>query len=142
MCLTIVFSVQDGIVDDVTNLLKDLYDSTKSVEKKSDQDNDDALPELIVKDFDEEQIWQELELQNAARFKQLSNTIKKFKKDDLLLLDRLNGDFFFFLLFMNCHIVLVRNSIAEFRQPSCSIISQLKLFKTRIDFQFFFYDFF
>lgn len=81
------FSVQLNTAEDTTDLLKQLYDTTKNVESKlDDNDDDDALPELIVKDFDEEQIWQELELQNAARFKRLANHIKKFTKSDLILL--------------------------------------------------------
>lgn len=80
-------SVQTDITEDTTNLLKQLYDTTKSAEKKTD---DDALPELIVKDFDEEQIWQELELQNSARFKLLANTIQKFTKNDLVYIKNSN----------------------------------------------------
>lgn len=45
--------------------LKGLYDFTKCVE--DGLPSGDALPELIVQGFDEEQIWQELELQNEAR---------------------------------------------------------------------------
>lgn len=85
------FSVQLNTAEDTTELLKQLYDTTKNVESKLDNDDDDALPELIVKDFDEEQIWQELELQNAARFKRLANHIKKFTKSDLILLDHLDN---------------------------------------------------
>lgn len=69
-------------------MLKQLYDTTKSAETKTD---DSALPELIVKDFDEEQIWQELELQNSARFKLLANTIQKFTKNDLVLVNKSDG---------------------------------------------------
>lgn len=74
-------------------MLKQLYDTTKSVEKKTD---DDALPELIVKDFDDEQIWQELELQNSARFKLLANTIQKFTKNDLVYVNNSSGKSFEF----------------------------------------------
>lgn len=84
-------SVQTNITEETTNLLKQLYDTTKSVEKKTD---DDALPELIVKDFDEEQIWQELELQNSARFKLLANTIQKFTKNDLVYIKNTTGKSF------------------------------------------------
>lgn len=79
--------------EETTQLLKQLYDTTKSIETKLDNNDDDALPELIVKDFDEEQIWQELELQNAARFKRLANHIKKFTKSDLIFLDQFNGEY-------------------------------------------------
>jgi len=55
--------------------------------------DDESLPELIVKDFDEEQIWQELELQNSARLKLLTNTIQKFTKSELVLLNEYNGKY-------------------------------------------------
>lgn len=74
-------------------MLKRLYDATKTIEVKIDNTEDDALPELIVEDFDEEQIWQELELQNSARCKFLANTIKKFTKKDLVFLDTSDGMF-------------------------------------------------
>lgn len=53
---------QENITDTVKGLVKNLYDITKLCEKK--YAGSTALPELIVKSFDEEQIWQELELQN------------------------------------------------------------------------------
>lgn len=71
--------------------MKQLYDTTKSIETKSDNANDDTLPELIVQDFDEEQIWQELELQNSARLKLLANTMRGFTKNDLIYLDESNS---------------------------------------------------
>jgi len=55
--------------------------------------NDESLPELIVEDFDEEQIWQELELQNSARLKLLTNTIQQFTKSELVLLNEYNGKY-------------------------------------------------
>lgn len=85
--------VQTNFTEETTNLLKQLYDTTKSVETKTDNTNDDTLPELIVKDFDEEQIWQELELQNSARLKLLENTIQGFTKSDLIYLDESNNTY-------------------------------------------------
>lgn len=79
------YSVRTDTAKETTNFLKQLYDTTKSTEKITDSE---ALPELIVKDFDEEQIWQELELQNSARFKLLSNNIHKFTKNDLVLINK------------------------------------------------------
>jgi U3 small nucleolar RNA-associated protein MPP10 len=71
--------------------LKLLYDTTKKVEIKTNDVEDDTLPELIVEDFDEEQIWQELELQNSARLKLLANTIKKFSNNDLIFINASDG---------------------------------------------------
>jgi len=88
--------VQTNVAEETTILLKQLYDTTKSVEKKTDNDNDDALPELIVKDFDEEQIWQELELQNSARLKLLANTIQGFTKSDLIYINESNSKYILF----------------------------------------------
>lgn len=86
------FSVQTSISEETTTLLKQLYDTTKNIELKADDTEDNTLPELIVKDFDEEQIWQELELQNSVRFKLLANTIKKFTNNDLVFLDESDGE--------------------------------------------------
>lgn len=83
--------VQSNVAEETTNFLKQLYDTTKSIETITDNANDDALPELIVKDFDEEQIWQELELQNSARLKLLANTIQGFTESDLIYLDESNS---------------------------------------------------
>ncbi|XP_014359060.2 U3 small nucleolar ribonucleoprotein protein MPP10 [Papilio machaon] len=63
-------SVQDDVKDDVKNLIKTLYDFTKSKEEDIKQKNK-ALPHLLVDDFDEEQIWQQVELQNSQCWDQL-----------------------------------------------------------------------
>ncbi|VVC35563.1 U3 small nucleolar ribonucleoprotein complex, subunit Mpp10 [Cinara cedri] len=84
-------NVQTDVAKEVVNFLKQLYDTTKSVENKTNATEDNALPELIVNDFDEEQIWQELELQNSTRLKQLSNAIQKCSKSDLVLLKKSSG---------------------------------------------------
>lgn len=89
--------MQTNVAEETTNLLKKLYDTTKSVENKTDNTDDEALPELIVENFDEEQIWQELELQNSAKFKLLSNTIKKFTKSDLVFLKEFNGKYLVYI---------------------------------------------
>ncbi|KAL4123427.1 hypothetical protein QTP88_015605 [Uroleucon formosanum] len=85
--------VQTNVAEETTNLLKQLYDTTKSIETKNDDINDDALPELIVKDFDEEQIWQELELQNSARLKLLETTIQGFTRSELIYFDESNSTY-------------------------------------------------
>lgn len=61
MC--VIFSVQNKIAENIKVYLKELYDFTKHSE---DQKYKNTLPELIVEKFDEEQIWQEIELQNAS----------------------------------------------------------------------------
>ncbi|XP_068624727.1 U3 small nucleolar ribonucleoprotein protein MPP10 [Battus philenor] len=57
-------AVQDEIKSDVKNLIKTLYDITKA-EEEVVKGNNDVLPYLLVEDFDEEQIWQQVELQNS-----------------------------------------------------------------------------
>ncbi|KAJ8934519.1 hypothetical protein NQ314_013302 [Rhamnusium bicolor] len=63
--------------------LKQTYDFSKSEEKNI---TSYALPELIIKNFDLEQIWQQIELQNDTLLaKSIANTSKLIvKKDDLL----------------------------------------------------------
>ncbi|XP_053619143.1 U3 small nucleolar ribonucleoprotein protein MPP10 [Plodia interpunctella] len=58
--------IQDGIKDDIKNLVKNLYDYTKSEENNKKKKRGSALTKLIVEGFDEEQIWQQLELQNSG----------------------------------------------------------------------------
>lgn len=65
-------TVQKDVKDDITSLVKTLYDYTKSEEQSHKKKNKSAaLPKLIVKDFDEEQIWQQIELQNSECWDQL-----------------------------------------------------------------------
>ncbi|NXU47143.1 MPP10 protein, partial [Turnix velox] len=57
-------SVQDGLAADFRGLTKTLYDLNKAQE--SNIVHGGPLKELMIEDFDEEQIWQQLELQNSA----------------------------------------------------------------------------
>lgn len=66
-------SVQNVIAQDFKNCLKHLYDFTK----EESQRNTNALPELVTEDFDEEQIWQQIELQNEGEFDYLVRCVSK-----------------------------------------------------------------
>lgn len=64
-------AVQNDVKDDIKSLVKSLYDFTKTQDKDVKRPKKGALPELIVQDLDEEQIWQEIELQNNECWDQL-----------------------------------------------------------------------
>ncbi|XP_077295486.1 U3 small nucleolar ribonucleoprotein MPP10-like [Arctopsyche grandis] len=68
-------SVQENLYEPVKQLTKTIYDLTKNDETRLSSSN--ALPELIIKDFDAEQIWQELELQNEDRWTYSLSNISK-----------------------------------------------------------------
>lgn len=74
--------MQTDVGNKITDFLKQLYDFTKLSEVEL-KNSDDSLPELIVNEFDEEQIWQELELQNSSRFKFLAKNIQLITESDL-----------------------------------------------------------
>jgi U3 small nucleolar RNA-associated protein MPP10 len=59
----------------VRGLTKELYDLTKGNEEK--KDSGEALPELIVDHFDDEQVWQQLELQNADSYDTLMSKVSR-----------------------------------------------------------------
>lgn len=52
--------------NDIKILLKTIYDHGKQAEEKRRRDK--ALPELLIQDMDEEQIWQQIELQVRLAF--------------------------------------------------------------------------
>ncbi|KAF9807963.1 hypothetical protein SFRURICE_017135 [Spodoptera frugiperda] len=64
-------AVQSDLKDDIKKLVKSLYDYTKTQETVDKKVKKAALPEMIVQDFDEEQIWQQIELQNTECWDQL-----------------------------------------------------------------------
>ncbi|XP_076249458.1 U3 small nucleolar ribonucleoprotein MPP10 [Calliopsis andreniformis] len=66
-------SVQNQAALDFKNSIKRLYDFTK----EQSQRNTNALPELVTEGFDEEQIWQQLELQNEGELEHFLNGIPK-----------------------------------------------------------------
>ncbi|EFN77075.1 U3 small nucleolar ribonucleoprotein protein MPP10 [Harpegnathos saltator] len=66
---------------DLKNTTKHLYDFTK----KQSSRKSDALPELITEGFDEEQIWQQLELQNECELTHFSESISKILTSNKLI---------------------------------------------------------
>ncbi|XP_077174467.1 U3 small nucleolar ribonucleoprotein MPP10 [Paroedura picta] len=93
-------SVQDGLAADLSSLTKTLYDFHKAFGPGTVPGS--PLKELVIEDFDEEQIWQQLELQNEAVLSYLQAAVAgSAAEDDLCLLpemeeeeeeDRLSGD--------------------------------------------------
>lgn len=67
--------IQTEAKDDYKNLVKSLYDFTKIEENFKSKSKFSALPKLIIEDFDEEQIWQQIELQNNGVWDQLINDV-------------------------------------------------------------------
>ncbi|XP_067352380.1 U3 small nucleolar ribonucleoprotein protein MPP10 [Channa argus] len=77
-------SVQDEVAEDFTTLTKTLYDLHKAEEPADYKGS--PLAQLVVDNFDEEQIWQELELQNSAVLKHFKNAITEALSDETLTL--------------------------------------------------------
>lgn len=69
---------------DFTSLTKTLYDLHKAEEPGHYKGS--PLSELVVENFDEEQIWQELELQNNAVLKHFNSAIEGALLDETLTL--------------------------------------------------------
>lgn len=67
------FRIQPAVAQKFRLATKTIYDFIKESENSSN----DALPELIVDNFDEEQIWQELELQNDCVISSLIKSISQ-----------------------------------------------------------------
>lgn len=83
MCFHL-FSLQDEVAADFTSLTKTLYDLHKAEEPADYKGS--PLAQLVVESFDEEQIWQELELQNNAVLKHFKNAIDEVLSDETLTL--------------------------------------------------------
>lgn len=75
-------SVQDGLAADFRAMTKTLYDLNKG----SNIVRGDALKELVIENFDEEQIWQQLELQNNAVLDFFKKSIARDAEDEDLCL--------------------------------------------------------
>ncbi|XP_076011500.1 U3 small nucleolar ribonucleoprotein MPP10 [Genypterus blacodes] len=76
-------SLQDGVAADFTSLTKALYDLHKAQEPA--EVTGSPLVQLLVENFDEEQIWQELELQNTAVLRYFEGAVAEAASDDLLM---------------------------------------------------------
>ncbi|NXN67122.1 MPP10 protein, partial [Himantopus himantopus] len=77
-------SVQDGLAADFRALTKTLYDLNKAV--GSNMVRGGPLKELVIENFDEEQIWQQLELQNNAVLDFFKKSIARDAEDEDLCL--------------------------------------------------------
>ncbi|MGH0140002.1 UNVERIFIED_CONTAM: hypothetical protein FKN15_021682 [Acipenser sinensis] len=78
-------SLQDGLASDFTSLTKTLYDLHKAEEPAGAVGS--PLKELVIGHFDEEQIWQELELQNDSVLSHFQKAVMRAAKaDDIGLL--------------------------------------------------------
>lgn len=84
MVCFLLFSLQDEVAADFTSLTKTLYDLHKAQEPADYKGS--PLAQLVVENFDEEQIWQELELQNNAVLKHFQNTAIEALSDETLTL--------------------------------------------------------
>ncbi|CAM4622973.1 unnamed protein product [Lepidochelys olivacea] len=77
-------SVQDGLAADFSSLTKTLYDLHKALGTKLVRGS--PLKELVIENFDEEQIWQQIELQNNAVLDYFKKAVVRDVKDKDLYL--------------------------------------------------------
>nr|XP_023673137.1 U3 small nucleolar ribonucleoprotein protein MPP10 [Paramormyrops kingsleyae] len=83
-------SVQDGLASEFTSLTKTLYDLHKAHEPVETKGS--PLEQLMVENFDEEQIWQELELQNFPILRNFELIVKKATSDmDIMMIEEDEG---------------------------------------------------
>ncbi|KAM7152633.1 U3 small nucleolar ribonucleoprotein MPP10 [Macrochelys suwanniensis] len=77
-------SVQDGLAADFSSLTKTLYDLHKVLGTKLVRGS--PLKELVIENFEEEQIWQQIELQNNAVLDYFKKAVVRDVKDKDLYL--------------------------------------------------------
>ncbi|XP_077120042.1 U3 small nucleolar ribonucleoprotein MPP10 [Ranitomeya variabilis] len=74
-----LLSVQEGLASEFSSLTKALYDLHKA---EGAVLVGSPLNELVIENFDEEQIWQQLELQNSAILGHFSKAVKQAVRDE------------------------------------------------------------
>ncbi|XP_012620065.1 U3 small nucleolar ribonucleoprotein MPP10 [Microcebus murinus] len=78
-------TIQDGLASKFTSLTKVLYDFNKILEKG--RSHGSPLRKLVIDNFDDEQIWQQLELQNEPILQYFQNAVSEtIKEEDISLL--------------------------------------------------------
>lgn len=82
----LMLSVQEGLASEFTGLTKELYDFQKTQE--ADGTAGSPLKELVVEQFDEEQIWQEIELQNHSVLNYFKRAVAFLVQDNLSRVNR------------------------------------------------------
>ncbi len=82
LCFQSLFSVQDALATDFKSLTKTLYDLHKAHEPADCKGS--PLEQLVIQNFDEEQIWQELELQNDALLTHFEEAVEQAVTDDTI----------------------------------------------------------
>ncbi|XP_005381719.1 PREDICTED: U3 small nucleolar ribonucleoprotein protein MPP10 [Chinchilla lanigera] len=73
-------TIQDGLASKFTSLTKVLYDFNKIVENGSIPGS--RLQKLVINNFDDEQIWQQLELQNEPTLHYFQDAVSETIKDE------------------------------------------------------------
>ncbi|XP_019801484.1 U3 small nucleolar ribonucleoprotein protein MPP10 isoform X1 [Tursiops truncatus] len=80
-------TIQDELASKFTSLTKVLYDFNKILE--NDRKRGSPLQRLMINNFDDEQIWQQLELQNEPILQYFQNAVSEAIKDeDISLLSK------------------------------------------------------
>ncbi|RZF44678.1 hypothetical protein LSTR_LSTR000630 [Laodelphax striatellus] len=69
--------ISEDSENDIKNLLKNFYDVLKSTEDGKIGKN--ALPKLLIENFDDEQIWQQIELLNSDYSRSFSTNLTRLK---------------------------------------------------------------